>query len=211
MNKDLNEYINKTSKKVYKKTTKEITKKEANLNKKILLLVISILCVLISSYTSTNNLKKEKNNNDLSFKKIPANVVRVVDGDTINVRFKEELNDGNIYKVRLIGIDTPESKHIDKSKNTKEGQIAYEYTKKMLEGKDIILEFDIAPKDKYGRFLAYVYLENELYNKHLLDIGYAKIMTIQPNSKYVEIFKKAQKEARENNRGFWKNNKKEIK
>ena len=211
MNKDLNEYINKTSKKVYKKNTKEITKKEANLNKKILLLVISILCVLISSYTSTNNLKKEKNNNDLSFKKIPANVIRVVDGDTINVRFKEELDDGNIYKVRLIGIDTPESKHIDKSKNTKEGQIAYEYTKKMLEGKDIILEFDIAPKDKYGRFLAYVYLENELYNKHLLDIGYAKIMTIQPNSKYVEIFKKAQKEARENNRGFWKNNKKETK
>lgn len=211
MNKDLNEYINKTSKKVYKKTTKEITKKEANLNKKILLLVISILCVLISSYTSTNNLKKEKNNNDLSLKKIPANVVRVVDGDTINVRFKQELDDGNIYKVRLIGIDTPESKHIDKSKNTKEGQIAYEYTKKMLEGKDIILEFDIAPKDKYGRFLAYVYLENELYNKHLLDIGYAKIMTIQPNSKYVEIFKKAQKEARENNRGFWKNNKKETK
>lgn len=211
MNKDLNEYINKTSKKVYKKTTKEITKKEANLNKKILLLVISILCVLISLYTSTNNLKKEKNNNDLSLKKIPANVVRVVDGDTINVRFKQELDDGNIYKVRLIGIDTPESKHIDKSKNTKEGQIAYEYTKKMLEGKDIILEFDIAPKDKYGRFLAYVYLENELYNKHLLDIGYAKIMTIQPNSKYVEIFKKAQKEARENNRGFWKNNKKETK
>lgn len=211
MNKDLNEYINKTSKKVYKKNTKEITKKEANLNKKILLLVISILCVLISSYTSTNNLKKEKNNNDLSLKKIPANVVRVVDGDTINVRFKQELDDGNIYKVRLIGIDTPESKHIDKSKNTKEGQIAYEYTKKMLEGKDIILEFDIAPKDKYGRFLAYVYLENELYNKHLLDIGYAKIMTIQPNSKYVEIFKKAQKEARENNRGFWKNNKKETK
>ena len=74
----------------------------------------------------------------------------------------------------------------------------------MLERKVVKLEFDVSPRDKYGRLLAYVYLENgEMLNKKLLKKGYAQVATYPPNVKYVEDFKTIQKEARENKVGFW--------
>ncbi|MEE1237041.1 MAG: thermonuclease family protein, partial [Turicibacter sp.] len=72
---------------------------------------------------------------------------RVVDGDTIIVlnKNKEEL------RVRLIGIDTPESVHPDADKNTVDGQLASDYTKSQLKkGQTLYLEFDEEPQDKYG-------------------------------------------------------------
>lgn len=125
-------------------------------------------------------------------------VVRVVDGDTIVINYN-----GKNEKVRLIGVDTPESVHTDKSKNTKEGIKISEYTKSQLEGKKVILELDVQERDKYGRILAYVYLDGVMYNKTLLELGYAKIATYPPNVKYVEEFKKLQKQARENKVGLW--------
>lgn len=125
-------------------------------------------------------------------------VVRVVDGDTIVVKYN-----GVDEKVRLIGIDTPESVHADESKNTKEGVMVSDYTKKMLTGKKVGLEFDVSKRDKYGRLLAYVYLDGEMYNKILLKEGYARVATYPPNVKYVDEFVKLQKEARENNKGLW--------
>ena len=125
-------------------------------------------------------------------------VVRVVDGDTFVVNFN-----GKDEKVRLIGVDTPESVHADSSKNTKEGILVSDYTKSKLNGKIVKLEFDVQERDKYGRLLAYVYIDGEMYNKHLLEIGYAKIATYPPNVKYVEEFKEIQKEARENKVGLW--------
>lgn len=200
--------LNKEAKKVYNKKKKEITKTEGRNLNTFLVLVFSVLIIIITSSSmknsTVNNIDK-KNLLNLSSQKFNAKVENVVDGDTIYVIFNNGiLNDGKKYKIRLIGIDTPESKHLNKTKNTKEGIIAYEYTKKMLEGKDVIVEFDIAQTDKYGRILAYIWLNNELYNKHLLDVGYAKIMTIQPNSKYVEELKNAQKKAIKNEVGFWK-------
>ena len=62
---------------------------------------------------------------------------------------------------------------------------------------------DVQERDKYGRILAYVYLDGEMYNKHLLEIGYAKVATYPPNVKYVEEFKEIQKQARENKVGLW--------
>ena len=78
-----------------------------------------------------------------------------------------------------------------------------DYTKSKLTGKKVKLEFDVQERDKYGRLLAYVYIDGEMYNKHLLEIGYAKIATYPPNVKYVEDFKEIQKEARENKVGLW--------
>ena len=125
-------------------------------------------------------------------------VVRVVDGDTIVVKYN-----GVDEKVRLIGIDTPESVHADESKNTEEGALVSDYTKKMLTDKKVGLEFDVSKRDKYGRLLAYVYLDGEMYNKILLKEGYARVATYPPNVKYVDEFVKLQKEARENNKGLW--------
>jgi len=126
-------------------------------------------------------------------------VVRVVDGDTFVVIFN-----GKEEKVRLIGIDTPESVHPDKTKNSDYGVIASNYTKELLLEKEIYLEFDVSQRDKYGRLLAYAYLENgEMLNKKLLEEGYANLATYPPNVKYVEEFKKIQKKAREDKKGFW--------
>ena len=125
-------------------------------------------------------------------------VVRVVDGDTIKVNFN-----GIEESLRLIGIDTPESVHPDADKNIKEGIIASDYTKSMLEGKEVRLEFDVQQRDRYGRLLAYVWLGNKMFNKTLLDEGYAQVSTYPPNVKYVSDFVELERIARENNKGLW--------
>lgn len=114
---------------------------------------------------------------------------RVVDGDTIVV-----ILDGKKEKVRMIGIDTPESVHPDKSRNTPMGKIASKYTRDNLEGKYVALETDVQERDKYGRILAYVYLDDKMFNKTLLEEGLAKLMTIPPNVKYADDFKKIEAE-----------------
>lgn len=126
-------------------------------------------------------------------------VISVTDGDT----FKIDYN-GEEKKVRLIGVNTPESVSPNKKKNNNYGKVASNYTKERLEGKMIYLEFDVQDTDKYGRILAYVYLEDGImYNKELLEKGYAQVATYPPNVKYVKEFEEIQKRARENNVGFW--------
>ena len=132
----------------------------------------------------------------------PYNVVRVVDGDTFVANI-----DGVETKVRLIGVDTPESVATGKNayKNCEEGKEASNYTKSLIENKSIMIEYDVDKDDNYNRVLAYVYLEDgTMLNKLLLEKGYARMMTIQPNVKYVDDFKEIQKNARENEVGFWK-------
>lgn len=126
------------------------------------------------------------------------NVVRVIDGDTIVVDFN-----GQNEKVRLIGVDTPESVHPNERKNTEEGVLTSNYTKERLSGKSVKLEFDVQERDKYGRLLAYVYIDDYMYNKELLEKGYAKIATYPPNVKYVEEFEVLQLKAREAKVGLW--------
>lgn len=126
-------------------------------------------------------------------------VISVTDGDTFEINYN-----GTKEKVRLIGVDTPESVHPNSKKNNEYGKQASNYTKNLLERKVVKLEFDVSSRDKYGRLLAYVYLENgEMLNKKLLKEGYAQVATYPPNVKYVEDFKTIQKEARENKVGFW--------
>lgn len=136
-----------------------------------------------------------------SVKQGPYSVVRVVDGDTIVINM-----DGKDEKVRLIGIDTPESVHPDKTKNVPYGKIASEFTKKLLEEQKIWLEYDVQSHDKYGRILGYVYLDDKMVNKTLLQEGHAKIATFPPNVKYEAEFKKLQETAREEEKGLWASN-----
>jgi micrococcal nuclease len=126
-------------------------------------------------------------------------VERVVDGDTFEINI-----DGKKEKVRLIGVDTPETK----KPNTPVmyyGKEASDYTKKRLEHKTVTLEWDIDKRDTYQRLLAYVWIDDELYNRTLVKEGYARIATFPPNVKYVDLFKKDQEEARKKNTGLWKN------
>ncbi len=122
-------------------------------------------------------------------------VKRVIDGDTI------ELENGD--RVRLIGIDTPETVHPSKAVEYY-GKEASDFTKRMVEGKRVKIEFDLQKRDKYGRLLAYVFLEDGTFlNAELLKQGYANISTYPPNVKYVEEFSRLEREARENVRGLW--------
>lgn len=127
-------------------------------------------------------------------------VIRVVDGDTIDVEI-----DGEGTRVRLIGIDTPESVHPDENRNTKEGKAAADWLGELLDGEKVYLEYDAAQTDKYGRTLAYVYLSDRktMVNKLLLENGLAQVMTVQPNSKYSDEFYKLQTHARKAGAGFW--------
>ncbi len=125
-------------------------------------------------------------------------VIRVVDGDTIDVRF----SNGATSRVRFIGVNTPETVHPQKPVE-KYGKEASNYTKKRLTNQTVTLEFDVGVKDKYGRFLAYVWVGKELYNETLVQDGYARVMTIQPNVKYQQRFITAERKARLQKKGLW--------
>ena len=126
-------------------------------------------------------------------------VKRIVDGDTVELE-----KNGKTYKVRLIGVNTPESVHLDKAKNTKEGKIASEFTKNKLTGKTVDIEFDVSPTDKYGRYLAYLYVDGYSYNEMLLEEGMAEVMMYAPNVKYKELYKQIEKRAKDKKIGIWK-------
>lgn len=149
---------------------------------------------IATSYNTTINTIEKT----LAPSPVTYTVKRVVDGDTLKIDYN-----GKEESVRLIGVDTPESVHPDESKNTEFGKKASEFSKNYLEGKQISLEFDVQERDKYGRLLAYVYLNGIMYNKTLLEEGYAKIATYPPNVKYVDDFTKIQEEARNNKKGLW--------
>ena len=131
----------------------------------------------------------------------PYEVVRVIDGDTIVVNIQ-----GKERNIRLIGVDTPESIADDDYKeNTKEGTEASRYTHDMLDGKKVYLEYDKEQYDTYGRKLCYVYLGDDktLFNEILLEEGYARIMTIEPNTKHESRFVAAEEKAKKAGNGFW--------
>lgn len=121
--------------------------------------------------------------------------IRVVDGDTIILDGKE--------KVRLIGVDTPETVHPSKPVEYF-GKEASAFTKRMVEGKRVKVEYDWQGTDKYGRTLAYIYLEDGTFlNAEIVRQGYGHAYTKYP-FKYMDEFRKYEREARENNRGLWK-------
>lgn len=129
-------------------------------------------------------------------------IVRVKDGDTYVVSVREEE-----ITVRLIGVDTPESVAPEGyyKENSEEGKEVSEIVKeKIKKGDTVFLEYDIEKSDKYGRSLAYVYFEDgEMVQEWLLENGYAQTMTIQPNSKYADLFAGVQKEAMKAQKGLW--------
>ena len=140
--------------------------------------------------------------NDLSFEE--ASLVRVVDGDTIVVNINSQ-----DYKVRLIGINTPESvapkEYLEKkgTTNSEEGIKASDYTKTLLSGVDTVyLEKDVSETDRYGRLLRYVWIETpdeintdtiaeDMVNGILLTSGAEKAAqpaTYEPDTKYADEF-----------------------
>jgi micrococcal nuclease len=167
--------------------------------------------------------------------KVEAKVIRVIDGDTIVVAIpKTTFNDGEAtlkdlkFTVRLIGVDTPESKENRRARlQAKElhttvrvivylGKKAKDFTETMLllkkKGrkkiyKNVYLEFDKEPQDHYGRLLAYVWLpDGRMLNEILICNGYAQPLVVKPNTKYAEKFQKCYEEAVREGKGLWRKN-----
>ncbi|WP_196237798.1 thermonuclease family protein [Calidifontibacillus erzurumensis] len=127
-----------------------------------------------------------------------AVVTKVVDGDTIDVTF-----DNKEERVRLLLVDTPETKHPTKPVQPF-GPEAYQFTKQTLEGKKVRLELDVSERDKYGRLLAYVWIDDKMFNEMLLEKGLARVAYVfAPNTKYVDRFYEIQKKAQKEGVGIW--------
>ncbi len=159
---------------------------------KIIIFAVIILAIFIASRAS-NGSKTDLKRNEFY-------VRNVVDGDTI------ELSNGRM--VRYIGVDTPEVRR--RSGNTwiydpePYALEAKEFNKKLVDRKVVKLEFDIEKEDKYGRWLAYVYSDEEMVNVELIREGYAVMYIIPPNVKYRSLLLEAQEEAKGQRLRIWR-------
>ena len=126
-----------------------------------------------------------------------ADVVRVIDGDTIEVNIS-----GTVHTVRYIGVDTPETKHPTRGLETY-GPEASEKNRQLVKDKAVYLERDVSETDRYDRLLRYVYVDNLMVNAVLVEEGYAQVSIFPPDVKYADLFLNLQREAREKGKGIW--------
>ncbi|MBR3204430.1 thermonuclease family protein [Candidatus Saccharibacteria bacterium] len=127
-------------------------------------------------------------------------VSEVIDGDTVDI-----LINGVETRIRLIGVDTPETKHPDKAAECF-GEEATEYLRKMLTNKTVKIEADESQDDKdtYGRLLRYIWVDGENLNYLIIRNGFGFEYTFEEAYKYQEKFKQAEFEARTAKMGLWK-------
>jgi micrococcal nuclease len=124
----------------------------------------------------------------------PSKVVAVLDGDTIIISGGD--------KVRYAGLNTPESRHPDKLPEYC-GREAFEANRRLVSGKTVRLEFDDRRRDRYGRLLAYVYVDGLFVNAELIRQGYAQVTTYKDNQRYHKEFMRLQQNAIAARRGLW--------
>lgn len=169
--------------------------------RKLIYLTVGLAVSIIFSFLANQTSGESKGYSDVL-------VERAVDGDTLKLSTGE--------RVRLIGIDTPEMHESQKLTRDSQrsgtdaqaikalGRRAYQFTKNLVEGKRVSLEFDVEKYDKYKRLLAYAYLKDGTFvNAEIVKQGYASLMTYPPNVKYADLLLKLYREARENKRGLW--------
>lgn len=127
-------------------------------------------------------------------------VVRVVDGDTIVIKYN-----GKYEKVRLLCVNTPESVHLDEKQNIPMGKVASRYTQKKLTDKYVKLEFEINRlRGKNGHLLAYVFIDGQNFNLDLVRQGLSPYYTKYGRSeKYDVEFRAAEKQARKEKLNIW--------
>jgi micrococcal nuclease len=121
-------------------------------------------------------------------------VLKVIDGDTIRV--------AELGRVRYTGIDAPEIRH-GRREAEPYGYEAMEANRKLVQGKKVKIELDVAKRDHYGRVLGYVYIGNVFVNAYLVESGYACAIKVKPNVRYWELLFRLQNEASKARRGLW--------
>lgn len=134
-----------------------------------------------------------------------AHVIRIVDGDTIEV----QTSDSAKFTVRYIGMDTPEIHHPTKKVQCF-GKEAADKNTEIVFNRDIYMVKDISETDRYGRLLRYIYVPNSeatqsalFVNEYLVKEGYAHAATFPPDVAYQDLFRQAEDDARTHRRGLW--------
>lgn len=152
-----------------------------------------ILCLLIAG-----RFRQSPVNSSADFRfdaDASQHVERVIDGDTLML-------EGQV-RVRLIGVDTPETKHPRKPVEPL-GPEATEFTRSQVENRDVKLGFDRERRDRYGRVLAYVYVDGKLLNEEIIRAGFSRAETRYKFDRAMALrFQHAEDEAREAGRGIW--------
>ncbi len=120
-----------------------------------------------------------------------ALVIEVIDGDTITI--------AGGYRVRYIGIDTPEVYPDLEAFGTE----AWQANRRLVEGKEVRLERDVSETDKYGRLLRYVWVDDILVEAELVRQGLARAKAYPPDTRYQDYLEQVEAEAREAGRGMW--------
>lgn len=124
-------------------------------------------------------------------------VVAVVDGDTVDVAWA-----GRRERVRLLGVDTPETVDPDRPVGCY-GPEAAAFTQQRLGGRTVRLRFDRERRDRFGRLLAYVDVGGRRFNDDLLAGGYARLLVIPPNGRHARAMLDRELDARSAGRGLW--------
>lgn len=159
-------------------------------------LVLSLLLLLL--YSSIAGCETQTGRSETLLGFYP--VKKVVDGDTFWI--DDGSDDG--VKIRLIGVDAPESRKTGKKEIGYYGAEAKAFAMQRLTGKKVRLEFDVDRYDRWQRTLAYVYLEDgTFFNAEMVRLGFAVLMTVPPNVQHADLFVEMQHEARDSGRGLW--------
>lgn len=172
--------------------------------KKITTLIISIVVLGVLAFQFINGTgpfsSNDSNNNHAGPKQTEkVHVARVVDGDTLVANNSQHEQ----IKVRLIGVDTPETVKPNTPVQPY-GKEASDFSKEHLTDKDVFLEYDKEKEDRYGRTLAYVWLNKEtMFNELLVKKGLAREKYFSPNGKYRDLFEKAEQIAKSNKVNIW--------
>jgi micrococcal nuclease len=155
---------------------------------RILVAVALSLLVSCSSGATTEN-------------EVLITVLKVIDGDTVDIDIK-----GNTERVRLIGVNTPETKHPTKPIECFGPEASAYLTQLLPKGTHVRIERDIEARDRYGRMLLYLYRESDnlFINLDLVSHGYGIPMSIEPNTFHRNDFVHAAALAETTNVGLWK-------
>lgn len=157
------------------------------MKKKILLLLISLFILIPNAYANTKKTVKFS---------------KCVDGDTAVFLIDKEK-----VRIRFLAIDTPETVHPTKSVEAY-GKNASEYTcSKLTNAKKIVLEYDdkSTKQDKYGRTLAWVWVDGSLLQKELIEVGYAQVKYVYGKYSYLDELYEVEEKAKEKELGLWSN------
>ncbi len=177
---------------------KKTTKFQLPFDKKVILIPTALLIALLSFVggsqyqKSINKLPEQQNSSNTTFQQLPTRqtVKRVIDGDTV------ELANGQL--VRLVGVNTPTNGDPFEEEAT-------EYTKKLVEGKKVRLEYDAYKSNRFGRILAYVIINDKNLSIELVKKGLAKVVIYEKRKPliYHQQLLDAEKEAKNNKLGIW--------